>query len=280
MPWAAKSGVWIPAGIIDFLFSSIFRTALVPTKPPIHWVSRFFLKDKTARMWSWPPPTCNVKVKNKWSCPSVPPTSFMAWSGALLHFHLHDTHFMKKMHTKGWWENRKERDHLEGLHSDVTIWYWYCCLYCNMSPVEMGTFAPNCSMFVTCWDCVRVPTYPHTEIGTVSSILQNVTYSDIDLLMCSYCNILSPAEAGTIMSTLYHATCWDWYHYVHFVPCHLLRLVPSCPYCNILSSPVQIDTTTPTGQVKCTAQFNYILTAVLQRIINILATELNAWCEV
>jgi hypothetical protein len=50
--------------------------------------------------------------------------------------------------------------------------------------------------------------------------------------------------------------------------------VPSCPYCNILSSPVQIDATTPT------AQFNYILTDVLQRIINILGPELNAWYEV
>ena len=163
------------------------------------------------------------------------------------------------------------------------------------------------------------------------SILLNIIYWDIGLLMCPYCNILSPAKAGTIMSTVYHVTCWewnfcvytaqcgllrlvlshpygniwspvetgsimsslyhvgtgtfasilhsvvcwDWYCHVHMATsCHLLRLVPSCPYCSILPSTVQIDTITSTVQDECKIQSNYILTALLHSIINTMVWEM------
>ena len=298
-------------------------------------------------MWSWPSLTCNVEVKNKWSYTSVPHTSFVACSGALLHFLFTWHTFMKMMHTAGLVgkpEGKRPpgRPTIRCHHLRMVL----LCLYCNMSLVEMGTSAPNCSMLVTFWDCVYIATYPHTETGTFMSILLSVTYWDIGLLMCPYCNILSPAKAGTIMSTVYHVTCWERYHHVHMATsfhllrmepilhsvacwdwycpihmatschllrqialcplctmspvetgtfastlhsvvcwdwychvhmatsCHLLRLVPSCPYCSILPSPVHIDTITSTEQDECKVQSNYILTAVLQSIINTVVWEM------
>jgi hypothetical protein len=125
----------------------MFRTALVPAKPPIHWASWFFLRDKAARMWSWPSPTCNVKVKNKWSYTSVPCTFLHGmdrrFTPLLLTWHT----LIKKMHTAGLVrkpEGKRPpgRPSLRCHHLRMVL----LCLYCNMSPVEMGASAPNCSM--------------------------------------------------------------------------------------------------------------------------------------
>ena len=158
--------------------------------------------------------------------PLFPVLFFLAWTGALLHFYFHNMHLWRKCTQPGWWGNLKERDHQEALHSDVTIWEWYCCVYIATCHLLRWVLLLQTAACLSPAQIVSMLQHiPHTEIGTVMSILLNVTYWDIGSLMCPYCNILSPAKAGTIMSTY----------------CHLLRLVLSHPYGNILS-PVETGT--------------------------------------
>jgi hypothetical protein len=196
------------------------------------------------------------------------------------------------------------------LHS-VACCDWYChihkatschllrlvalCPLCAMSAVETGTFT-SILHSVVCWDW-----YCHVHMATSCHLLRLVLLHLLHSVVCWdwYCHIhkatschllrlvalcplcaMSAVETGTFTSILHSVVCWDWYCHVHMATsCHLLRLV-SCPYCNILPSPVQIDTITSTVQVECTAQSNHILTAVLQSITSTVAWELNAWCEV
>ena len=166
----------------------MFGTALVPAKPLTHWVSCFFLRDKAARMWSWPN-TSNVKVQNKWSYTSVPHTFLHGMDRCFtpLLFRWHT--FMKKMHIGDWLGNLKERNHLEGLHSDFTISEWYCCVYiATFHLLRWVLLLQTTACFSPSETVSMLQHIPHTEIGTLTSILQNVTYWDI----------------GTVVSMLQH----------------------------------------------------------------------------
>jgi len=58
-------------GLGIFLFTTVSRPALTPTKHPIRWSTRgCFTGGKADGAWSWPPPS--AEVKNVWSYTSTP----------------------------------------------------------------------------------------------------------------------------------------------------------------------------------------------------------------
>lgn len=174
------------------------------------------------------------------------------------------------------------------------------CLYCNMSPVDMGTATPNCNTCVTCSDsycCVHAATYhplkllplcplcnmPFVEIGNVVPILQHlVTYWD--WYCCPCCTMLLrlvllhlhctmwPAETGTVMSTWKHlVTYWN-YIIMSILQCFLVTCWDW--YCHVHVS-------TSDMLVKYTAQPTICLQqCYTASIINPLAPELNTSCDV
>jgi hypothetical protein len=69
---------WWGLGI--FLFTTVSRTALGPTQPPLQWalgVLSFGVKQP-GHDADYSPPT-SAKVKNAWSYTSTPQYVFMAW---------------------------------------------------------------------------------------------------------------------------------------------------------------------------------------------------------
>jgi hypothetical protein len=68
------SRVRFPAVAGNFLFTTASRTALGPTRPPVHWIPGVLslgVKRLGPEADHWPPPS--AEVKNAWSYTSTPP---------------------------------------------------------------------------------------------------------------------------------------------------------------------------------------------------------------
>jgi hypothetical protein len=66
-------------GLGIFLFTTVFRTALGPTQPPIQWVpGAFSLGVKRQRREADHSPPSSAEVKNAWIYTSTPQYIFMA----------------------------------------------------------------------------------------------------------------------------------------------------------------------------------------------------------
>jgi hypothetical protein len=66
-------------GMGIFLSTTVSRTALGPTQPPIQWVpGPLFLGSKAAGAWSWPLTSSSTEVKNSWTYTSTPQYVFVA----------------------------------------------------------------------------------------------------------------------------------------------------------------------------------------------------------
>jgi hypothetical protein len=68
------------------LFSKLWRPALGPTQPPIHWEPRFFPGGKTVGAWSWPLVSIQPRVWVSGAIPSLPLHAFVVWAGTTLLF--------------------------------------------------------------------------------------------------------------------------------------------------------------------------------------------------
>ena len=68
-----QSRVWFSAGTRDFSLFQFMRRALGPTKPPIQWVSVFFLGLKRPGHDVDHSSPLNAEFKNKWSYTSIHP---------------------------------------------------------------------------------------------------------------------------------------------------------------------------------------------------------------
>jgi hypothetical protein len=67
-------------GLGIFLFTTVSRTALEPTQPPIPWVpGALSLGVKRPGREADHSPPSSAEVKNAWSCTSTPQYVFMAW---------------------------------------------------------------------------------------------------------------------------------------------------------------------------------------------------------
>jgi hypothetical protein len=74
------SRVRFPAGAGNFLLTTVSRTALGPTQPPIQWVTGALSLGvkRLGREADHSPPSC-AEVKNAWSYTSTPQYVFVAW---------------------------------------------------------------------------------------------------------------------------------------------------------------------------------------------------------
>jgi hypothetical protein len=69
-----------PAGAGKFLFTTVFRTALESTQPPIQWVrGALSLGVKWQGREADHSPPSSAEVKNAWSHTFTPQYVFMAW---------------------------------------------------------------------------------------------------------------------------------------------------------------------------------------------------------
>jgi hypothetical protein len=67
-------------GLGIFLFTTVSRTALGPTQPPIQWEpGAISLGVKRPGREADHPPPSSAEVKNAWSYTSIPEYVFMAW---------------------------------------------------------------------------------------------------------------------------------------------------------------------------------------------------------
>jgi hypothetical protein len=75
-----SSTVRFPVGLGIFLFTTVSRTALGLTQPPIQWVpGALSLGVKRLGLEADHSPPSSVEVKNAWSYTSTPQYVFMAW---------------------------------------------------------------------------------------------------------------------------------------------------------------------------------------------------------
>jgi hypothetical protein len=71
---AGRSGVRIPAGAGNFLFTTMSTSALGPSQPPIQWVPRVIsLEVKRLGCEADQSPPSSAEVKNPWSYTCTPP---------------------------------------------------------------------------------------------------------------------------------------------------------------------------------------------------------------
>ena len=68
--WGGRPGVRIPEEGWIFLLYKMTRPALGPTLPPVKWVPTFFLGDKKAGLWCWPPNFTKCQGSDQRSCTS------------------------------------------------------------------------------------------------------------------------------------------------------------------------------------------------------------------
>jgi hypothetical protein len=74
------STVRFPAGMGIFLFTTVSRTALRPTQPPIQWVQGdHSLGVKRPRREADHSPPSSARIKNAWNYTSTAQYFFMAW---------------------------------------------------------------------------------------------------------------------------------------------------------------------------------------------------------
>jgi hypothetical protein len=83
-------------GLGIFFFTTVSRTALGPTQPPIQWVLEVLsLGVKRPEREADHSPPSSAEVNNAWSYTSTPPYVFMAWHG---HLYLYNLFYNTMLH--------------------------------------------------------------------------------------------------------------------------------------------------------------------------------------